>query len=214
MDFRMQHPFTSIVSGMTGSGKSYFVKQLLENIEDTMCPKPKRILWLYGQDQSLYGELKTNVPSIEFYRGIPPDLDNDEFLDTKIPNLIIIDDLMSDCKNDERLTRLFTIGSHHKNLSIIFLVQNLFLQGREMRNISLNTHYFIIFKNPRDNLQISVLARQMYPGKSKFLVEAFEDATACAYGYLFLDMKPTTEECYRVRTNVLPKQVPCFYVPL
>ena len=85
-----------------------------------------------------------------------------------------------------------------------------------MRNISLNTHYFVIFKNPRDNLQFSVLARQMYPTKSKFVVEAYENATTIPYGYLFLDLKSDTEEPYRIRTNVIPceSNIPYFYVPL
>lgn len=212
----MQHPFTSIVSGMTSSGKSYFVKQLLKCDGDMIYPKPQRIIWFYGQDQPLYDTIRKELPTIEFHKGIPSDLDEDDYFDTKVTNLVIIDDLMTDCRNDQRLTKLFTIGSHHKNLSVIFIVQNLFLQGREMRNISLNTHYFVVFKNPRDNLQISVLARQMYPNKSKFLIEAFHDATCQPYAYLFLDLKPSTPECYRVRTNVLPHQEkpPYFYVPL
>ena len=85
-----------------------------------------------------------------------------------------------------------------------------------MRNISLNTHYFVIFKNPRDNQQIGVLAMQIYPSKSKFMIEAYEDATSQAYGYLLLNLKPTTEECYRVRSNILPNDVeqPYFYTHL
>ena len=130
MDLRMKHPFTCIVSGMTGCGKSYFVRNLLRNIKELVHPLPERLIWLYGQDQPLYHTLKEEIPNIEFYRGIPPDLNNDEFFDTTTPNLVIIDDLMTDCKNDENLTKLFTIGSHHKNLSIIFIVQNLFLKGR------------------------------------------------------------------------------------
>ena len=216
MDLRLQHPFTCIVSGMTGSGKSYFVRQLLTHLKDMVKPFPQRLIWLYGQDQELYQKLRREIPSIEFNHGIPPDLNTEDFFDTSIPNLLVIDDLMTDCKNDERLTKLFTIGSHHKNLSIVFIVQNLFLKGREMRNISLNTHYFCIFKNPRDNLQFSVLARQMFPTKSKFVVEAYEDATSRPYGYLFLDLKPNTLECYRVRTNIVPREklTPYFYVPL
>lgn len=216
MDLRLKHPFTCIVSGMTGCGKSYFVKHLLQQLNDMVEPKPQRLIWLYGQDQALYHTMRHELPHIEFYKGIPAELDQDDYFDISIPNMVIIDDLMSDCKNDERLTKLFTIGSHHKNLSVIFIVQNLFLQGREMRNISLNTHYFVIFKNPRDNKQIGVLARQIYPTKSKFLVEAFDDATSMPYGYLFLDLKPVTEECYRIRSNILPNDVdqPYFYTPV
>jgi hypothetical protein len=44
----------------------------------------------------------------------------------------------------------------------------------------------------------------MYPGKSKFVLEAFEDATKEPYGYLLIDLKPETDEKYRIRTNIFP----------
>jgi hypothetical protein len=34
-----------------------------------------------------------------------------------------------------------------------------------MRNISLNAHYIVLFKLPRDKQQILMLARQINPGK-------------------------------------------------
>ncbi len=38
--------------------------------------------------------------------------------------------------------------------------------------------------NPRDKLQIEVLARQMFPNNSKYLIEAYEDAVRSSeYGY-------------------------------
>ena len=81
-----------------------------------------------------------------------------------------------------------------------------------MRTVSLNSHYIILFKNPRDRLQISTLARQMYPGQSQFLIEAFQDATKEAYGYLVIDLKPTTADKLRIRTGILPTDQQLVYV--
>jgi len=67
---------------------------------------------------------------------------------------------------------LFTKGNHHKNLSVIFILQNLFHQGRGQCDISLNTNY-IVFKNPRDRAQIRHLVCQVYPDDPKFLKEAY-----------------------------------------
>ena len=117
----MKHPFTCLVSGPTSSGKTSLVKAIIE--EKVINPFPKNILWLYAADQPLYKGMK----------GVEE-------------NLLIIDDLMTQCHSDERMTRLFSVGSSHKNLSVIFIVHNLFHQGKEMRNISLNTHYIILFK--------------------------------------------------------------------
>ena len=165
----MKHPFTCLVSEPTGSGKTSLVKTIIE--QKVINPFSKNILWLYAADQPLYKCLK----GVKFYRGIPEDIE--ERFNPKEENLLIIDDVMTQCQNDERMTRLFSVGSSHKNLSVIFIVHNLFHQGKEMRNISLNTHYIILFKTPRDSQQISTLARQMYPGNSQFLIEAYQDVT-------------------------------------
>ena len=64
----------------------------------------------------------------------------------------------------KHIAELFTKGSRHRNISVIYVVQNIFDQGRETRNISLNAHYILPFKSPRDKQHISVLARQVHPG--------------------------------------------------
>ena len=75
-------------------------------------------------------------------------------------------------------TTLFTKKSHHRNTSVLYLVQNLLPKNKESRTISLNSQYMVVFKNPRDASQMSHLARQMYPGRAKFVKEAFKDATS------------------------------------
>ena len=67
-------------------------------------------------------------------------------------------------ETDKSVSNLFTKGSHHRNLSVLHLVQNVFDKNKHTRTISLNTHYLVIFKNPQDASQITHLAKQMYPG--------------------------------------------------
>lgn len=191
---QLQHPFTCLISGPTGCGKTSLVKDILE--KQLISPPPQHVLWLYAEDQPLYHTLS----NVFFHWGIPEDLE--ERFDVNETNLVIIDDLMTQGNNDQRITRLFSVGSSHRNLSIIFIVHNLFDKGKEMRTISLNTHYLIVFKNPRDNQQIATLARQMYPHQSQFMIEAFQDATKHPYGYLLIDLKPKTQEFLRIRTSI------------
>ena len=61
------------------------------------------------------------------------------------------------------------------NTSVIYLVQNLFPKGKESRTISINAQYMVLFKNPRDNTQVVNLAKQMYPGRVKYMQDAFRD---------------------------------------
>ena len=55
---------------------------------------------------------------------------------------------------------------------------------------------------------------QMYGGggRAKFATEAFEDATRPVNGYLLVDLKPQTDERFRLRTNIFPNEQTCVYV--
>ena len=210
MDVRLQHPYTCLVAGPTSCGKTQFVKKIIEEGEHVVNGSAEKIIWLYGEYQPAYMELSSKFLHILFIEGIPENLN--EYIDPKFRNLIVIDDLMSETGNDKKVTNLFTKGSHHRNLSVILLLQNLFYNGKESRTISLNAHYIVLFKNPRDNTIVTSLARQMYPGKIKFLQEAFRDATKLPYHYLFLDLKPYTDEKFRVRTCIMPSEIQYAYV--
>ncbi|KAK6178194.1 hypothetical protein SNE40_013004 [Patella caerulea] len=103
----------------------------------------------------------------------------------KGPQVLVVDDLMGE--DTEILQKWFTKKSHHHDTSVIYIVQNLF--DKQQRTISLNAHYLVLFKNPRDKSQIGVLARQMYPSRSKYMQEAYEDATSTPRSYLLIDLK-------------------------
>ena len=86
---------------------------------------------------------------------------------------------------------LFTRGSHHRNLNVIYIVQNLFHQGKGSRSINMNSHYLVLFKNPRDKLQ---LAKQMYPGQTDFFLNQYEKAVKRPFGYLLIDLRTTAQD--------------------
>ena len=118
---------------------------------------------------------------------------------------------MAECANDKRLTMLFTKGSHHLNLSVIFITQNLFYKGSQIRDVSLNSQYLILFKNRRDLSQIMHLGRQLYPRKTKFFQEVYEDATRRPHSYLLIDLRNETPEDFRLRTQILSGEIQYIY---
>ena len=158
-----------------------------------------RVIWAYGQWQSLYSENIENI-DIEYIDGLPS---QNEIIE-KRPELIVIDDLMNELADDMKMGNLFTKGSHHMNINVIFLTQNLFHQGKQMRNMNLSCHYLIIMKNPRDRSQIDVLGRQMK--RTKQLSEAFTDATSCPFGYLLVDLRQDTPESLMFRAKITPEE--------
>ena len=89
---------------------------------------------------------------------------------------------------------------------MIYTMQNLFHQEKGSRSINLTSHYLVLFKNPRDKLQILTLAKQMYPGQTDFFLNQYEEAVKRPFGYLLIDLKTTTQDNCRLRTNVLPSE--------
>ena len=196
------HPFNCIISGTTMGGKTFLLKEILKYKDILIKPSPTNLIYCYKAWQPSYDEIKSNILNIQFVEGLV----DTELLTPSVVNLIIFDDLMNECINSNTIMNLFTVGSHHKNTSVFFLSQNIFSKGKFARDITLNSRYMIIFRNPRDQQQVQILARQIYPNNSRFLIDSFEDATKLPYGYLLLDLKQSTETKNRIQTGILPTQ--------
>ena len=110
-DARLQHPFSMIVSGPSNSGKTYFAKTLIENVEKVISQKIENIVYIYSCWQPLYDDLLKSR-NINFVEGIPPSLCDDD-LPVNKNNLLIIDDLMNDASNNVEVQNVFTKYVHH-----------------------------------------------------------------------------------------------------
>ena len=152
MTLKLQHPFTLIVAGPSSCGKSTFVIKLLECREQLCDVVFENIVWCHSENNAPH-----HLKNVTFVKGVP-DFENPE----NVPTLIVLDDLM-DSAYSTKVSQLFTKGSHHRNISLVLITRNLFHQGPSSRDISLNTKYIVVFKNPRDKTQIVHLARQVYP---------------------------------------------------
>ena len=169
-------------------------------------PMPTKIIYCYGEYQDRFRDLPSNLILSDGLVGLN-DIDRDE------RNLVILDDLMHEVGGNTEVADLFTKGSHHRNLSVIMIVQNIFHQSKIMRTVSLNSHYIVIFKNPRDAGQIRSLAYQLFPGKVNYLVEAYKQATSRPHGYLVLDLTQSTNDNHRILSDILPNEDRYVYLP-
>jgi hypothetical protein len=202
-------PANILVAGPTQSGKTYFISKLIEHRDWLLDKPPDKIYWFYAEPQPLYEKLKNDAT---FLRGLPDSFDTY----TKQPGskLLVIDDLMDQAARSDALSRLFTVGSHHTNTSVVVLVQNLFFDcNKYFRTISLNAHYLILFANKRDRSQALCLARQLYPGETKFFMSAYREATKKPRGYLVVDCRAETPEEMSLFTNIfIDGGYPLFYI--
>lgn len=208
MDLRFQHPFTALIVGGTGSGKTFLIKQIIEHRQEMFNTSFEKIVYYYSEWQDLFDDL-TSTHHVEFRQELPLLEDHPRGQGAK---LLIVDDFMQEIKTHQKeFLNFFVKGSHHRNLSIFFLSQCLFPDG--MRQMSLNAHYILIFKAPRDRAQIRTFCLQVNPEHWKALLEAYEDATRAGYSYILFDFKPSQSDHLRIRTKILPTEAPVVYIP-
>jgi hypothetical protein len=210
--FPLESPTTISISGTTGSGKTTWLKKLLEQ-HDILFPysSTHKILYCYGVFQDLFYEMEKSIANIVFHEGLPSAETIEDITKNKKHNIIILDDLMMEVVKNSDMELLFSRGSHHKNLTVIYVNQNMFCQGKNARTITLNCHYIILFQNLRDCSQIQRLGQQIFPGHGNFLVESYKDALQKPYGYLVVDLSPRAEEGFRLRTNIFPGEDAIIY---
>lgn len=211
MSLGFEHPFTCTIAGPTKSGKTVFVLKLLKALPFYIHPIPDRIVWAYGVENAKQMNLiKESSPvDVEFVEGIP---DMSMFSD-KDNNLLIIDDLMNDAGRSKAIADLFTKGCHHRNISVILLLQNLFHQAKAMRDIHTSTNYLVLFNNPRDSSQMKYLENQCFPCSRNYLVDAYRKACSKPYGYIILDFCQTTPPEYRLSSGIFPPEIMKIYLP-
>ena len=194
IDIMFKSPFTINIIGPSKCGKTSLVSNLLEYNTLIMNPSPQKIIYCFSLYQPLFDYLKEKINNIIFIQGLP---NLDELSDC----LLVLDDLGQECIDNKEIVNLFTVGSHHKNISVILLTHNIFEKGKYMRTISLNCSYLIIFNNLRDRKQIKFLGSQLFPGETKFFEEILNDAFKTQErGFLIVDLLPDTINELRLRT--------------
>lgn len=192
VDVRLKSPFTAMIVGPTGSGKTVEVMRLINNSALIATPPPKEIIYCYGVWQKAFEELP--MTNITFHEGLI-DIKNEIKRDGN-NRWLIIDDLMEETAGKTETNAIYTKYSHHLDISVIFIAQSFF--RKEQRIMSLNSHYFFLFKNPRDSAFVSHLGQQAFRKKSAYLEEAYKDATTKPFSYLLIDLKQQTDERVRL----------------
>ena len=135
------------------------------------------------------------VQPIKFIKGL-----NFYQVDTSEPSLLIIDDLL--LSNNKAVAEMFILGSHHKQISLFFLTQNLFPNCDLFRTMSANAHYYVIFHNQRNFKQVHTLARQIYVGRDlKRITNAYKKASERQRGFIVLSFAPELPDELTVVTD-------------
>lgn len=185
--FTIHHPSTWLLVGPSYSGKTTLISEILTRRHETFAEPIDSIVFVYREFQPIYFSLMDQIPQIKFTTSI----EEAESL-IQSPGIIVFDDVMNSLDNAETnrmLTSWYTQKAHHRGVTVFTLLQNAYHKGT--RELNLNSHYMVLFRQPRDLSSVSILARQICPTEIKFLIEAFQKATENKeHGYLFIDLDP------------------------
>lgn len=209
-ELKLKTPFCAIISGQSGSGKTTLLLKIIEKNKEIMSELPKSILYCYGTYNTVIPILQKK--GIKVHAGIP----TDELLDSlPRPTLLLLDDLMIQLnKKRDILSGFFTRKSHHSNISIIFIVQNLF--EKNLKIVRDNCHYIFLLNSPAAAMQIRSLGVQVFPGPAlNYFLDSYKQAvTEKKFGYLLLDLHPASDVSLRLRTNIFGEtQFSTIYLP-
>ena len=197
-DIRLKENFKLFVSGPSRCGKTFFISELLENIDTFSKDPPETVLYIYKVWQTKFDEMKSVVDGfIEDNENIVQQL-KELALGQRV--FVIFDDLINS-KSLVDIATLFTVDGRHMNMSMAFLTQRMFVNNEHFRQISQNCDYFCVFKNPRNSSEIRTLAQQLTPG-SLDLIEIYKEATKNPFSYLLINLTQECDPCLKYFSHI------------
>ena len=197
--------FISLV-GPAETGKSQLIYNWLKI--GTSQPKFDKSYFFYQLFQRLCDVMQKEIETLEFVRGV-----NFEFIDSLKNNgtkyLLIFDDSCEEICNSKAFVDIATAG-RHRGLSTIYIKHNFFHQSKLGRDVELQNTHIVLFKSPRDVMQVLTLSTQL--GLDSELVDWYRDATSVPFGHFLIDLPPRTDDRLRYCTNTgsIPSK---FYFP-
>ena len=203
MTLKHQHPLTLIIAGPNSCGKSTIVIRFFECRDQLRDIVFKNIVCCHSENDAPH-----HLKNVSFVKGAP-EFENPE----NVPTLIVLDDLM-DSAYSTKVSELFTKDSHHRNISLVLITQNVFHQIPSSRDISLNSKYIVLFKNPRDRTQIVHLAQQVYPENISSFHKTYLEACKEPQSYLFLDLTKSINDLLRFRAKIFPGKMFEVFAPV
>ena len=208
-------PCSISLIGMSSSGKSRYIRKMLEQADGMFTEAPSRVIYCYNVFQKLFTKMSESVPDICFYQGLPDRGTIASWASDERHLLLIFYYLYQELIQSKAVCDLTIMLSHHLNISCIMTSHNIFMCSKYSNTISTNLHYILLF-TIRNRLQLSVLGGQLFCHKSKAknFVKVYDivNSENCVGNPLVIDNSPrSTNRQYMLRSNVLPGELPIIY---
>jgi hypothetical protein len=109
------------------------------------------------------------------------------------------------------LSTLFTKRSHHEQFGVIMLVQDIYEKRIKVPRI--NCMYLLLLRAPNSLLSVRNIGTQLFPRQLHYFMDAYKKSTSENFGYLFIDLHPSSNNLLRLRTKIFPGEQTEVFVP-
>ena len=194
-DSRLEKPFRLIIAGPSGAGKTTFLKELVNNCHfDTPFDK------IYYHYPDYLDEIPVQFEQIvEYKQGL---LDVNDFVTIPKNSLIIYDDMMNECGKSEDTMKLFTVMARKRNVSLIYLVQNVYDNSKHFRNLRLNASGVVMFNFSASN-DIAKRVIGQFGLQSNLPRRLLDQIYSKPYSYIYVDLQTGRQKAFDVvRGNI------------
>jgi len=210
-DIRFPHPSSHLITGPSGCGKTFRTYEILKhkNVLFKGGSDIKSVIFCYAQWQKIYDKMKEENIVNKFVAKLPT---VGEFEDLTKPHkekggsIVVFDDFMGQIGPD--LDEIVRVTARHSNTTIIILFQSIFPPHKLARNISLNTKFVHVHKQPREAKQVSTFAYQTSSKNAKWMIQSFHKITEDSYTCALFDFTQECPEHLRLRSRYLPSEYP------
>ena len=134
---------------------------------------------------------------IRFHCGLPDPSHLTKWFGPTRGGVLVLDDPMEEGVRDKRVLDLFTKDSYHRNITVLYLTEDLFPLGKFSKTINRNAHYIVAIKNPRDQTGIRTILLQAFPARWRQVLRLFKRVMSRPFGYLMLDVHPASDDRYQ-----------------
>lgn len=187
-----------LIGGYSGSGKSVLVGKIVAKYNNSF----KNII-ISSPSESFP---VNNNSKIIYHNGVNAfdPFSTTESLEGR--TLIIYDDCMLESHSEKTIATVFARG-RHKNISAMFITQNIYYPSKFHRSIALNCTHFLLLKM-RDISQIQYFGRTfLEKDKVREFVAIYKKYVENRlYGYILIDFTTPSTSKLMIRTNIVDAQ--------
>ena len=180
------YPYRMLISGSSGTGKTFFAEKLL-NRKTLFEKKIRKIIYYYPifmDEKPVKWDMTLEIP-VSYKKGLPQ---KDDVADLSPHTTLVIDDNYDKAINCSFIDHLFRVISRKRNINVILITQNNFMAGRYGRNIRNSCNYTVLMRNSVDYRINRRVASQM--GLLKAFKTASEITKHESFPYMFIDQTP------------------------